>query len=806
MKIAPFVVAVFLASGCAALIYELAWFQSLAILLGGTTRGMALVLATFMAGMGLGAVLLPRRIGPSLHPLAACGLLEAFIAVSGLLVPELLQAVSRIPLSGPSADLARWLCSVAILLVPTMAMGATLPLAARLFAGSGDANRRLGSLYAANTAGAVLGCLLAGFYLLRFHDDRVATWTAAGLNAAAAVVAVAAAATHRVPASAGSGTTGPAMVGSADGPPPNPGPGVLIAIALSGATALAAEVVWTRLLALLLGGTVYTFSLVLAAVLVGIGVGAAGGAAAARGRRRSQFLLACCQIALVPAIAHGGWALGAWLPDWPVPASIVSSTAGRFAVDGARCLFVVLPAAMLWGASVPLAVAAVGAVRDPSRAAGTILAANTAGAIVGAVAAAIWLVPACGSRQTQRIIMATAAAAAIAALLPRRLAWRRIVTAPPAPARLALGALPVALLAALWGTIPPLSPTLVGYGRNAAAFRGREGEFLCVAEGTESCLAVSRGPAGYLNYHNAGKVQASSEPQDMRLQRMLGHLTTLVAARPRNVLVIGCGAGVTAGAVSIDPDVVRETIVEIEPIVPRAAGAHFDGLNNGVLRNPRVRVCIDDARRFLRNTPERFDAITSDPFDPWVKGAATLYTREFFAEARRHLEPGGVITVFVQLYESGRAAVKSEIATFLEVFPDGLVFGNSDRGEGYDIVLLGSVDPLVIDVDAIEERLARPDYAAVRDSLGEIGFFTATELLSTFAARGPQLAGWLADAEINRDRNLRLQYLAGLGIDAYEQAAIYREILAAGSWPEDLFKGRPERLATLRKLGRRPRY
>src|SRR6185312_13068519 len=154
---------------------------------------------------------------------------------------------------------------------------------------------------------------------------------------------------------------------------------------------------------------------------------------------------------------------------------------------------------------------------------------------------------------------------------------------------------------------------------------------------------------GVLNYHNAGKVQASSEPQDMRLQRMLGHLTTLLPPKVDNVLVIGCGAGVTAGAVSINPKLGRETIAEIEPLVPKVVSKYFGAHNYNVVTNPKVDVYLDDARHYLLTTDRKFDAITSDPLDPWVKGAATLYTAEFFEVVKNHLNEGGVVTLFVQL-------------------------------------------------------------------------------------------------------------------------------------------------------------
>jgi spermidine synthase len=312
-----------------------------------------------------------------------------------------------------------------------------------------------------------------------------------------------------------------------------------------------------------------------------------------------------------------------------------------------------------------------------------------------------------------------------------------------------------------------------------------------------SSMAVSREASGALNYHNAGKVQASSLPQDMRLQRMLGHLTTLVPENPRSVLVIGCGAGVTAGAVSISPIVDSVVIAEIEPLVPEVVSTYFSEHNYDVVRNPKVKVQIDDARHYLLTSDRKFDAITSDPFDPWVKGAATLYTKEFFQTIKDHLNPGGVITVFVQLYESGTQAVKSEIATFLEVFPNGMIFGNTHQGGGYDVVLLGQNGDAKIDVDRIEQRLQDPRFANVAQSLAEIGFYNGIDLLSTFAAQGPQLQPWLADAQVNRDRNLRLQYLAGLGVNKYEQAQIYSEILQYRAVPQNLFVGSPEKLQAL---------
>jgi spermidine synthase len=285
----------------------------------------------------------------------------------------------------------------------------------------------------------------------------------------------------------------------------------------------------------------------------------------------------------------------------------------------------------------------------------------------------------------------------------------------------------------------------------------------------------------------------------MRLQRMLGHLTTLLPANPASVLVIGCGAGVTAGAASVDPAVTHLKIAEIEPLVPEVVSRFFSDHNFSVVTNPKTTIHLDDARHFILTTDEKFDAVTSDPLDPWVKGAANLYTEEFFEAVKERLNPGGVVTLFVQLYESTAEAVKSEVGTFLKVFPNGSVWANTIDGRGYDMVLVGSVEPLRIDVDAVQRKLEQPEYAVMAQSLREVGMFSAVDLFATYAGNATELAPWLRDAQINRDRNLRLQYLAGMGLNLYQSDAIYQDMVRHAGYPEQLFVGSPETLARLRE-------
>ncbi|OFW10881.1 MAG: hypothetical protein A3H96_20855 [Acidobacteria bacterium RIFCSPLOWO2_02_FULL_67_36] len=797
----PALLLLFVGSGCAALIYEIVWFQLLQLVIGSSAVSLGVLLGTFMGGMCLGSLLLARTISVSRHPLRVYAFLEIGIGIIGLLLlwgmPLIGGAYFAWAGSGVTGILMRGLAASICLLPPTLMMGATLPAISRWVESTPEGVSWLGFFYGGNIGGGVLGCLLAGFYLLRVHDAATATYTAVALNATVAVLALLLAkSTDYTPVVETRGkveASGGAWA-------------VYVAIGLSGMTALGAEVIWTRLLSLLFGGTVYTFSLILAVFLFGLGIGSSVGSSLAGRMARPRLALGWCQMLLCAAIAWSAYMLTQSLPYWPINPSISSSPWFNLQLDLVRCIWVVLPGAMLWGASFPLALASVATGgKDPARLVGRVYAANTLGAIVGSVAASMFLVVWLGSQRAQQILVVISAISALVML-----------ESAGADAEAKKGRLQLAgtlLLAAAMGgavllarTIQPVPGIFVAYGRYTATRLG-DADIIYMGEGWNASVAVSRLSNGVLNYHNAGKVQASSEPQDMRLQRMLGHLTTLIPKNPTSVLVIGCGAGVTAGAVSVDPNVKSLTIAEIEPLVPRVVSTYFSEHNFDVVRNPKTHVVLDDARHFLLTTDQKFDAITSDPLDPWVKGAAMLYTREFFETVKQHLNPGGAVTLFVQLYESNTEAVKSEIGTFLEAFPNGVVWGNTNNGAGYDLVLLGQVEPTRIDVAAVQRHLDEPDMALVAHSLSQIGMNSAIDLFSNYAGTKSDLGPWLKDAIINRDRNLRLQYLAGMGFNLYESEAIYADMLRYSQYPDDLFVGSDEmkqmlRAAILRQQGR----
>jgi spermidine synthase len=790
----PLLLILFLGSGCAALIYEIVWFQLLQLVIGSSAISLAVLLGTFMGGMCLGSLALPRFISASRHPLRVYALLELGIALAGVAVMFAMPAVGRLYTTmvgyGMPGILLRAIVCIACLLPPTVLMGATLPAIARWVEATPRGVSWLGFFYGGNTLGAVAGCLVAGFYLLRLHDMTTATWAAVALNVTVALLA------SILSAFAPFAETVPAPTDAAADQLPTRSASamILVAIGLSGLCALGAEVVWTRILSLLLGATVYTFSIILAVFLVGLGLGSSAGSLIARSSVRPRLALAVCQLLQVAAITWAAYAMARTLPYWPVDASLKTSTAVKFQLDLARCAWAILPSAALWGASFPLALAALaGDGRDPARLVGRAYAANTVGAIFGAVGTAMFLVPAFGTQRTQIVLLGLSLVAAACAGTPLR--GRRLVV-------LALGAVAAVALAM---RLPAIPWQLVAYGRQIAT-TDYGASRIYFGEGMNATVAVSETPGGARFFHVSGKTEASSLVKDMRLQRMLGHIPALLHPQPRSVLIVGCGAGVTAGSFVLHPSIERIVICDIEPLIPQVVATYFRTENYDVVRDPRVQIVYDDARHFVATTTEKFDLITSDPIHPWVKGSATLYSQEYFELCRARLNPGGLLTQWVPFYEADRAVVQSQIATFFAAFPNGTIWGNDDEGFGYDTVMLGQAAPLQVDVDALQARLDRPDHARVRESLASLELGSAVELLSTYAGRYAGLKDWLGRAEINRDRNLRLQYLAGLRLNSQSGANAYGELLMLRHFPEDMFRAAsPDRLNALRTAFNSPR-
>jgi spermidine synthase len=810
----PWLLLLLAGSGCAALIYEIVWFQLLQLVIGSSAVSLGLLLAAYMGGLCLGSAAFSRLVSARHNPLRVYAFMELGIGAFGIVALFGVPLVGRLyvatAVSGLAGMVLRGVFAAACLLPPTILMGGSYPAIARWIntasiktapATQGQPSW-LGLLYSANIAGAIIGCCLAGFYLLRVYDMAVATYAAAAINIAVALLGftLATRAPHGDP-----GLLVPTPVQRA--------PGAMLiyaAIAFSGLSALGAEVVWTRLLSLLLGPTVYTFSIILAVFLLGLCAGSSAGSFIAARVRDPRLALAACQILLAVAIAWTAWTLAYVLPYWPVDPWLSLSAWFNFDLDIARCVRTILPATLLWGASFPLALAAAAADgEDPARLSGEVYAANTAGSIVGALAFSLLLIPALGTQGSQQLLIWLAAAGAAVAIAPMLLIRSQTFI------KFAAAIAGAGVLAwALASTVSAIPWQAIAYGRriapilrNLAVAGGAQATPLFVGEGINSSVVISQlGDQRF--FYVSGKSEASSVLIDMRLQRMMGHLPALVhpaAPAPRSVLVVGFGAGVTAGSFVPYPEVGSIVICELEPLIPPASDTYFGKENYHVLHDPRARVVYDDARHYILTAPDKFDVITTDPIHPWVKGTSTLYSREYFELVRQHLNPGGVAAQWLPIYESDEETVKTELATFFSVFPNATVWSNYLNGDGYDLVLLGSADVSPVNVDDLQRRLEQPGYSGVAASLADAGFHSAVEFMATYVGRASDLAPMLANAQINDDLNMRLQYIAGLGLNSAISPRVYREVLSYRRFPEDLLSGNSETVDALRELIGRPR-
>jgi spermidine synthase len=809
-----------------------------------------------MGGMCVGSLLLPRMVSASKHPLRVYAFLELGIGVFGIAIlfgaPVLADVYEGFMGHGV---VNRAVVASLCLLLPTILMGATLPAISRWVKGTPEGVSWMGFFYAGNIAGAVLGSLLAGFYLLRVYDMATGTYAAVAINAAVALAALAIATKTPYQPETIDATARPVEAGGGK-------IGVYAAICLSGLCAMGAEVVWTRLLSLMLGATVYTFSIILAMFLAGLGIGSSAGALFARTAARARIALGTCQILIAGAAAWAAFMITRSIPYWQIDAVEITKQSGpwyMFSLDLLRTACAVLPAAVLWGASFPLALAAVASRdEDSGRMVGGLYAANTVGAIIGSLAFSMLVIPQAGTQWGQRLIILLAAASSLVAFAPffksrqstkkKSKKADRVMTS--FGGKIAAAIISIAVVILLVVQLSPVPWIAVAFGRYSYRWiqkcvpgivqeqdvpldtsRNPESRYcVYVGEGMNVSVAVTKSTQGFLFFHGAGKVQASSNYMDMRLQRMLGHLSVLVRTNPddaKDVLVVACGAGVTAGSFIPYPHIERITICDIEPLVPKVVTPMFGNVNYHVVdgiakENPHkvdgkeVKVVYDDGRHYVRTLPKEatYDIITSDPIDPWVKGCAALNTVEYYEACKAHLRPGGVMTLWIPIYESDDETIKSVISTFFQVFPNGMLFTNDKIDKGYDAVLLGQAEPFKIDLDRLSERLNRPEYAQVKQSLIDVGFGALSasklrwepvewgnagiDLMARYAGRAVDMREWMTNAQINTDRNLRLQYLAGMSVNSYMEAEILNGIMKYYKFPEDMFIGSSQRIEEMK--------
>ena len=702
----------FVVSGATGLVYELVWTRDLYLFFGSTIHSITTVVAAYMGGLGLGAYLLGRLADRRANPARLYGMLEIGIGTFGLASAWALDAVGSAYLAlarvlAPGvwpATAMKFAAAFLILLVPTFLMGGTLPALTRAFAGGRleGYRRQLALFYGLNTIGGVVGCVLAGFVLVEKVGVR---GTLAGVGVVNLLLGVAALLLARRPLAESGGTpeaeqvdaaeTEPAAAEAADQPTRR------LAIWLIGITAFASllyEIAWTRVLVLVLGTSTYAFTTILAAFLAGIGVGSL---LAVGSRRPPRDLLVAAAVvqALIAVFASLLFPFFGGLPVYVVATMQVGflDAADLLALHALAAAAVVAPAAVGMGVSFPL-LAEVAARRGSGAGgeAGRAYFANTLGSILGSALTGFVLIHLIGSEHTLvlGVLINAGAAVLLAWWVVRRGAWAR-------PSRVLAWAAPLLAAAALAVTVATPSwssrtldrgPTIYGRERLSRSeldsyLRGVGAEQLSFDEGWNAAVSVWRnGTSTWLKTN--GKVDASSL-FDMNTQVLVGLLPALAHPHPRRAFVVGFGSGVSTRTLADVPGVERVDVAEIERAVLRA-GRYFDGVNRGVLRDPKVHVIEDDARSALQLAREPYDVIASEPSNPWIAGVASLFTADYFRIAASRLRPDGILAQWLQTYKVPVGLVAVVVRNVRAVFPYVEVWYSNPS----DLIVLASRRPL----------------------------------------------------------------------------------------------------------------
>jgi spermidine synthase len=748
-------------SGVAALVYEVTWTRLFALSMGHTIAAASSVLAAFMGGLSAGAFLgghLAARIRPH-QALYAYGLLELVVLAAAGMMPWALAATT--PLlrwayqngdPGLLFPLVRLTSSLFLLLVPTVALGATLPVAARWFAsGAARARQTSGALYAANTAGAAGGAFTAGFMLLPAIGLRGTTHVALILTSTAIVAVLWLARTAADDPELPQARTVCVAAGAVREAPEQP----RLAAAVVGATGLATftyEVAWMRVFAAIIGPSTYAFAATISAFIAGLAAGSAVGAAAARRLQRPELAiglsLAAAAVAANRASSYAGAAL---------PARVIRALGGDarpfndvLFQQGLLVAMLIVPTAFALGLIFPLALElAGGTAGSAARRTGVVYAVNTVGAVIGALGAGFAAIPLVGLQRTLQI--GTVALLGAAVLVAARAALS-------VPQRLSvLGAAAVAAAMVAWSA--PWDRQLMASGvyHRASAPGGmpvdaavavlKAGTLLYYREGPTGTVSVKR-LNGTLSLAIDGKVDASTSG-DMLTQKALAHLPLLLHPDPARVAIIGLGSGVTLASALTHP-VTSVDVVEISPEVVEAS-RHFAAVNRNALDAPRTRLILGDGRSHLLLSDAAYDVIVSEPSNPWMAGVASLFTREFFEAARNRLAPGGVLCQWAHTYSISDADLRSIVATFAAVFPDGTMWLVGDG----DLLLVGSSAPLEPLLANIERHWTRPEVAADLAGVSAQGPFA---FLSMFTGGSVHLRAYGRGAAVQTDDRMALEF------------------------------------------------
>ncbi len=783
----------FFLSGAAGLIYEVVWFRSLSLIFGGSHLAITTVLSVFMSGLALGSYVIGERVGRITKQLRFYGLLELAVALSaGIFVllirfyPSLYIPLARLYPDSPFyLSLVRVVLSVLALIVPTTLMGGTLPVLSSFISARGKGlGGHLSFLYGLNTLGAVAGAVGAGFFLMRYFSVNLTLLFPVLINVIVGILAIIL--QHRIAVANRADASGDKLL--AENRPRErteeeirryhfPFRLVLWGIGVSGFCALGYEVLWTRILTIILGASIYSFTVMLAAFLTGIGLGGSaygiflkisGAHYTGNGspfKAIIGFGLVQCIIGATAIIVTGYFfdlpALSFHLQQFlksSIGADIFSAWQWTNFVVAFFYMFI---PAFFMGIAFPFA----GELhanykRVVGPAVGEVMAFNTVGAILGTAISGYALIYLVGIERALQILSLV------------NIGYGVFIIASTRNNRILNSAVVVLVLTVILylsfspNVLKVLDPKFFAIyksdrpdlflSQKKADRALKSTEVLYYGEGAESIVSSTLN-RGILTFSTNGWNEASTTFADMQCQYTLGHLPMLLNKNPKKVLVVGLGSGMTLGATSIHPGVEEITLAEIEPKVVGVAKT-FAFYNHNALNNPKLKIVFNDGRNFLLTTTDTFDVITADPIHPFFRGAGYLYTAEYFKLASEHLRPGGIMCQWLPMYRLTNENFTSVMKTFSRHFKYTMVWLTV-----YDVELVGSNSPIIIDEKALKKRMEDP---AISFDLQWVMMGTADDFLSYFVMGTEGTKAFTRGGIVNTDENLYLEFSAPFSYDS----------------------------------------
>ena len=788
----------FFLSGAAGLIYEVVWSRMLGLVFGNTSHAIATVASVYMLGLGAGAYLIGRISDRLKNGLLLYAILELGIGVYCYFTPALFRGVEsayvaiypRLGESAAARAAGRLLLCFGVLTVPTLLMGGTLPALSKFFIEHArEFGARVGLLYGINTLGAVVGCAVAGFVLLPALGVEHSILLAVAINCALGIGVACIALRlrgegEREAAAAATLPKGSILT-------PHQLWLLMVAFSLSGFASLAYEVSWTRMFCLAMGSSVYAFSAILSAFLLGIGVGSLlyswlyvpSWSEDVRWFGGMQLAMALSVILLLFPFGLLPLEFGYILDRFHENFFLVVLTQ-----LGVTILLVVIPTAIM-GFCFPLVAGLAGpSLRRIGRGVGTIYGVNTIGSVCGSLVAGFLLIPSVGIETTIHI----------AAFVNLGLGVAIIASHPQARVKNCLAAgIMVVVVAVNAKLVPPWQQTMLSSGvfwasaggaASAAAAASESGmpghELVYYKDGLNGTVSVFEArdpddptiPTSRWVCIN-GKPEASLTKVDMYNQLFLGHGPLLLSPNPRKVLLIGLGSGITLGAMSTHPEVQELDCAEIEEAMVEAA-EFFKVENRQVLRNPKTKIILNDGRNYLLATKEVYDVIVSEPSNPWMAGIANLYSREFLGLCRKRLSSDGLMCLWFHTYRMSERDMRMIIRTFSETFPNCTMWFAMPS----DIFLMGRKDPgQKPSLEVLTRHLASSP-EAVKD-LASVQILQPTALGTCFLMGPEEIGRFSAGAPVHTDDHPILEFSAPRYMFADTIAGNFAALLEAG--PKD---------------------